>query len=249
MQRSRRPWPARASRCRAAAPWTRRREPGRLAQTRSAERKPRGSAHGRHRSPPDQPDWQVELACPAEGGLGCSGTRALTMGKTISRLPGGPSRRPTNNPAASTTPSPGSALEAARFIASVSLSLGALMLSLFGIIERMVSFEKLAVRGEEPLAAEHRDPLTCRSACGTRRSASSRPPERRTGDRGRPGSGEDADRCGSECRSPERARHPPSRPPRHPQRERNRAQSSRSPHTRSALAPFRPSKPEKRREG
>lgn len=75
------------------------------------------------------------------------------MGKTISRLPGGPSRRPANDPAASTTPSPGSALEAARFIASVSLSLGALMLSLFGIIERMVSFEKLGVVNELALLA------------------------------------------------------------------------------------------------
>src|SRR3954447_9480152 len=37
---------------------------------------------------------------------------------------------------------PTSAHEAARFIASVSLSLGALMLALFGIIERMVTFEK-----------------------------------------------------------------------------------------------------------
>ena len=75
------------------------------------------------------------------------------MGKTISRLPSGPSRRPANDPAASTTPSPGSALEAARFIASVSLSLGALMLSLFGIIERMVSFEKLGVVNELALLA------------------------------------------------------------------------------------------------
>ena len=74
------------------------------------------------------------------------------MGKTISRLPSGP-RRPANDPAASTTPSPGSALEAARFIASVSLSLGALMLSLFGIIERMVSFEKLGVVNELALLA------------------------------------------------------------------------------------------------
>ena len=46
-----------------------------------------------------------------------------------------------------------SAYEAARFIASVSLSLGALMLSLFGIIERMVSFEKLAVLNEFALLA------------------------------------------------------------------------------------------------
>ena len=43
------------------------------------------------------------------------------------------------------TPNPTSAHEAARFIATVSLSLGALMLSLFGIIECMVTFEKLAI--------------------------------------------------------------------------------------------------------
>src|SRR5829696_1936738 len=43
---------------------------------------------------------------------------------------------------------PSSAHEAARFIATVSLSLGALMLSLFGIVERMVTFEKLAVVNE-----------------------------------------------------------------------------------------------------
>jgi len=49
--------------------------------------------------------------------------------------------------------SPSSAHEAARFIASVSLSLGALMLSLFGIIERMVSFEKLGVANEFALLA------------------------------------------------------------------------------------------------
>src|SRR5215213_5158698 len=49
--------------------------------------------------------------------------------------------------------SPSSAHEAARFIASVSLSLGALMLSLFGIIERMVSFEKLGVMNEFALLA------------------------------------------------------------------------------------------------
>src|SRR3954451_15991432 len=51
------------------------------------------------------------------------------------------------------TPNPTSAHEAARFIASVSLSLGALMLSLFGIIERMVTFEKLAVVNEFALLA------------------------------------------------------------------------------------------------
>jgi hypothetical protein len=51
------------------------------------------------------------------------------------------------------SPSPGSAHESARFIASVSLSLGALMLSLFGIIERMVSFEKLGVVNEFALLA------------------------------------------------------------------------------------------------
>jgi hypothetical protein len=45
-------------------------------------------------------------------------------------------------------PNPGSAHESARFIASISLSLGALMLSLFGIIERMVTFEKLGVVNE-----------------------------------------------------------------------------------------------------
>jgi hypothetical protein len=52
-----------------------------------------------------------------------------------------------------TPPSPNSAHEAARFIASISLSLGALMLSLFGIIERMVSFEKLGVANEFALLA------------------------------------------------------------------------------------------------
>src|SRR5215218_6307430 len=50
-------------------------------------------------------------------------------------------------------PNPGSAHESARFIASVSLSLGALMLSLFGIIERMVTFEKLGVANELALLA------------------------------------------------------------------------------------------------
>jgi hypothetical protein len=51
------------------------------------------------------------------------------------------------------SPNPSSAHEAARFIASVSLSLGALMLSLFGIIERMVTFEKLGVANELALLA------------------------------------------------------------------------------------------------
>ena len=51
------------------------------------------------------------------------------------------------------TPNPTSAHEAARFIATVSLSLGALMLSLFGIIERMVTFEKLGVENELALLA------------------------------------------------------------------------------------------------
>ncbi len=50
-------------------------------------------------------------------------------------------------------PHPGSAHESARFIASVSLSLGALMLSLFGIMERMVTFEKLGVEHEFALLA------------------------------------------------------------------------------------------------
>src|SRR5215217_6251607 len=48
---------------------------------------------------------------------------------------------------------PTSAHEAARFVATVSLSLGALMLSLFGIIERMVTFEKLAIENEFALLA------------------------------------------------------------------------------------------------
>jgi hypothetical protein len=46
-----------------------------------------------------------------------------------------------------------SAHESARFIASISLSLGALMLSLFGIVERMVSFDNLAVASELTLLA------------------------------------------------------------------------------------------------
>src|SRR5829696_5640047 len=52
-----------------------------------------------------------------------------------------------------TAGNPSSAHEAARFIATVSLSLGALMLSLFGIIERMVTFQKLAVVNEFALLA------------------------------------------------------------------------------------------------
>jgi hypothetical protein len=62
--------------------------------------------------------------------------------------PGAPTSSPDPGAASST-----SAHEAARFIASVSLSLGALMLSLFGIIERMVSFEKLAIVSELALLA------------------------------------------------------------------------------------------------
>jgi hypothetical protein len=49
--------------------------------------------------------------------------------------------------------SPSAAHESARFIAMISLSLGALMLSLFGIIERMVTFEKLAMVNEFALLA------------------------------------------------------------------------------------------------
>jgi hypothetical protein len=49
--------------------------------------------------------------------------------------------------------SPGSAHESARFIATISLTLGALMLSLFGIIERMVTFEKLTAVNEFALLA------------------------------------------------------------------------------------------------
>lgn len=41
-----------------------------------------------------------------------------------------------------------SAHEVARFVANVSLSLGAVMLSLFGIVERFVTFEKLGQAGE-----------------------------------------------------------------------------------------------------
>src|SRR5215207_9199358 len=66
------------------------------------------------------------------------------------RLDNGP--KPMSGPEAATG-NPSSAHEAARFIATVSLSLGALMLSLFGIIERMVTFEKLAIVNEfAPLA-------------------------------------------------------------------------------------------------
>jgi hypothetical protein len=57
-------------------------------------------------------------------------------------------REPGEWPKGAAAGNPSSAHEAARFIATVSLSLGALMLSLFGIIERMVTFEKLAVVDE-----------------------------------------------------------------------------------------------------
>lgn len=50
-------------------------------------------------------------------------------------------------------PDPKAAHETARFIASISLSLGALMLALFGIIERIVTFERLAVENELALIA------------------------------------------------------------------------------------------------
>jgi hypothetical protein len=50
-------------------------------------------------------------------------------------------------------PNPQAAHESARFIASISLSLGALMLALFGIVERIVSFERLAVENELALIA------------------------------------------------------------------------------------------------
>jgi hypothetical protein len=66
------------------------------------------------------------------------------------RLDNGP--KPMSGPGAAAG-NPSSAHEAARFIASVSLSLGALMLSLFGIIERMVTFEKLGVANELALLA------------------------------------------------------------------------------------------------
>ncbi len=66
------------------------------------------------------------------------------------RLENGPKAMSGPEAAAS---NPSSAHEAARFIATVSLSLGALMLSLFGIIERMVTFEKLAVVNEFALLA------------------------------------------------------------------------------------------------
>src|SRR5215203_7528031 len=66
------------------------------------------------------------------------------------RLENGP--KPMSGPEAAAG-NPSSAHEAARFIASVSLSLGALMLSLFGIIERMVTFQKLAVVNEFALLA------------------------------------------------------------------------------------------------
>src|SRR5215218_10326992 len=66
------------------------------------------------------------------------------------RLENGP--KPMSGPEAAAG-NPSSAHEAARFIATVSLSLGALMLSLFGIIERMVTFQKLAVVNEFALLA------------------------------------------------------------------------------------------------
>ena len=66
------------------------------------------------------------------------------------KLPNDP--KPMSGPEAATG-NPSSAHEAARFVATVSLSLGALMLSLFGIIERMVTFEKLAIENEFALLA------------------------------------------------------------------------------------------------
>src|SRR3954447_12412393 len=66
------------------------------------------------------------------------------------RLDNGP--KPMSGPGAAAG-NPSSAHEAARFVATVSLSLGALMLSLFGIIERMVTFQKLAVENEFALLA------------------------------------------------------------------------------------------------
>src|SRR5215204_7436691 len=66
------------------------------------------------------------------------------------RLENGP--KPMSGPEAAAG-NPSSAHEAARFIATISLSLGALMLSLFGIIERMVTFQKLAVVNEFALLA------------------------------------------------------------------------------------------------
>src|SRR3954462_10868394 len=66
------------------------------------------------------------------------------------RLENGP--KPMSGPEAAAG-NPSSAHEAARFVATVSLSLGALMLSLFGIIERMVTFQKLAVENEFALLA------------------------------------------------------------------------------------------------
>lgn len=66
-----------------------------------------------------------------------------------------PDRAPSLSVAADVSLSldPKPAQEAARFIATISLSLGALMLSLFGIIERMVTFERLAVQNEVALIA------------------------------------------------------------------------------------------------
>jgi hypothetical protein len=48
---------------------------------------------------------------------------------------------------------PESVFESARFVASVSLTLGALMLSLFGLVERLVTFERLAIEREFSLLA------------------------------------------------------------------------------------------------
>lgn len=50
-------------------------------------------------------------------------------------------------------PDPKAAHESARFVASISLSLGALMLALFSIVERIVTFERLAVENELALIA------------------------------------------------------------------------------------------------
>lgn len=50
-------------------------------------------------------------------------------------------------------PDPKAAHESARFVANISLSLGALMLALFSIIERIVTFERLAVENELALIA------------------------------------------------------------------------------------------------
>jgi hypothetical protein len=64
-----------------------------------------------------------------------------------------PETEPGPFPRSAGSPNPAAAHESARFIASISLSLGALMLSLFGIIERFVSFEKLGATNEFALLA------------------------------------------------------------------------------------------------